>query len=233
MNTLIQILKDWFASQQLVYVSGNLLLFYVRGNKRRHVSPDVLVVKGVPRGDRLNYILWEEGKGPDFIIELTSSSTRHKDTSRKFKLYQDVLKVKEYFLFDPLGDYLHPRLQGYRLRAGKYVKYVPIRAMQGRLPSQIIGLHLEQDEEALRLYDPATGRWLPTARERIAQAETARERAELAEQRAELARGQAELALQRTELARQQEAFAHQQAEAELERLRRQLEELGRSPQQP
>jgi hypothetical protein len=39
MLDLIETLKIWYEDQQRVYVSGNLLLFYVRGNKRRHISP--------------------------------------------------------------------------------------------------------------------------------------------------------------------------------------------------
>jgi Uma2 family endonuclease len=186
MLDLIETLKEWYAPQERVYVSGNLLLFYVRGNKRRHLSPDVFVVKGVPKGNRLNYILWEEGKAPQLVIELTSSSTRHEDVSRKFRLYQDVLQVKEYFLFDPFGDYLQPQLQGYRLRAGVYH---PIRPVEGRLPSGVVDLHLESSGEELRLYDPATGRWLLTPRERIRQAEAElqqeRRRAEAEQRRAE------------------------------------------------
>jgi Uma2 family endonuclease len=193
MEDLIRILKAWYEHQQRVYVSGNLLLFYVRGNKRRHISPDVFVVKGVPKGDRLNYIVWEEGKGPYLVIELTSSSTRHEDVSRKFRLYQDVLKVKEYFLFDPHGDYLQLRLQGYRLRGGKYQA---VRVVEGRLPSRVLGLHLEADGENLRLYDPAAQRWLPTQDERIAQAQASlrqeRQRAEQERQRAEQERQRAD-----------------------------------------
>ena len=67
MADLIQTLKDWYARQERVYVSGNLLLFYARGNKRRHIAPDVFVVKGVPKGNRLNYILWEEREAPQFL----------------------------------------------------------------------------------------------------------------------------------------------------------------------
>jgi Uma2 family endonuclease len=129
--------------------------------------------KGVPKGDRLNYILWEERKAPQLVIELTSSSTRHEDVRRKFLLYQDTLKVKEYFLFDPHGDYLDPQLQGYRLRGGVYQA---VRPVQRRLPSRVLDLHLEADGNLLRLYDPATGRWLPTDRERIRQAEAEVER---------------------------------------------------------
>src|SRR5438552_11715171 len=146
MNALIEILMAFYQAQPRVYVSGNLLIFYEPGNKRRHVSPDVFVVKGVPTGDRLNYLVWEEGKGPDIVIELTSSSTRREDVKKKFDLYQDTLKVKEYFLFDPLGDYLDPPLRGYRLRKGVYQ---PIHEVTGRLPSQVLGLHLEREGNQL------------------------------------------------------------------------------------
>src|SRR5205085_5324109 len=61
MGALIAILKAFFQAHPRVYVSGNLLIFYEPDNKRRHVSPDVFVVKGVPKGDRLNYLVWKEG----------------------------------------------------------------------------------------------------------------------------------------------------------------------------
>jgi Uma2 family endonuclease len=196
MNALIHTLKLWYASRR-VYVSGNLLLFYEEGNPRRHVSPDVFVVKGIASHDRPNYLLWQERKGPSVVIELTSSSTRREDQQSKYQLYQDVLRVKEYFLFDPLGDYLTPPLQGHRLRQGSYH---PIRVVKGRLPSQVLQLHLEGNGRELRLYDPATGGWLPTPLERAVQAEAARQQAEV----------------------------ARRQAEAETERLRRELAELRR-----
>ncbi len=162
-----QTLSLWYANDPDVYVSGNLLLYYVRGNKRRHVAPDVFVVKGVPKRTRDCYLLWEEGKGPDAVVELTSSSTRKEDTTKKFLLYRDVLKVREYFLFDPRGDYLKPSLQGFRLSRGNYVD---IPMVDGRLPSKALGLHLERSGTDLRFFDPVTGEWLPTLAE-IAQHE--------------------------------------------------------------
>lgn len=48
-NDLIESLDIWYEDDPLVYVSGNLLLYYVPGNKRRHVSPDVFVVRGVTK----------------------------------------------------------------------------------------------------------------------------------------------------------------------------------------
>lgn len=83
--------------------------------------------------------------------------------------------VQEYFLFDPLGDYLAPPLQGYRLRRGQYTA---IRAVKGRLPSQVLGLHLESTGKDLRLFDSATGNWLVTPREKIEQVERSLEQAE-------------------------------------------------------
>lgn len=101
MVDLIQTLKRYYAAEPNVYVSGNLLLYYVPGDKRRHVSPDVFVVKGIPKGERDYYLLWEEAKGPDFVIELTSASTRDEDLDERFRLYRDVLRVREHVLFDP------------------------------------------------------------------------------------------------------------------------------------
>lgn len=176
MFDLIKTLQAHYADQAMVYVSGNLLVYYVPGDKRRHLSPDVFVVKGVPKRERINYLIWEEGQAPDFVIELTSSSTRREDQSKKFRLYEQVWRVPEYFLFDPFGDYLNPALQGYRLRGGNYAA---IRPIMGRLPSKSTGLHLEQQGPALRLFDPVTRQLLPTPLERISQVELALERSEV------------------------------------------------------
>jgi Uma2 family endonuclease len=200
---LLEPLREWFASDPMVYIGANMFVHYERGNRNRHVSPDVFVVKGVPkdvRPKRRNYRVWEEGRAPDFIVEFTSESTREEDQTTKRAIYQDLLRVSEYFLFDPFEEYLHPPLQGYRLTKGAYR---PIRPLKGRLPSKVLGLHLEADGELLRLYDPAAGRRLPIPPE----VEEARKLAEAE---------------------RATEATARQRAEAEVERLRRELEELRR-----
>jgi Uma2 family endonuclease len=187
MFDLIEVLKARYAGDPDTYVSGNLLLFYDPKDKRKHLSPDCMVVFGVPDEERLNYLTWEEGKGPDVVFELTSSSTKSEDTRKKFEKYRDVLKVREYFLFDPYEDYLDPSMQGYRLRGGQYVTIQP---RDGRLPSQLLGLHLERDGSDLRLWDPATGLHLEPARRQLEatheQLADALRRAEAAE--AELAR---------------------------------------------
>jgi Uma2 family endonuclease len=191
MLNLIETLTRFFAGRK-VYTSGNLLVFYEEGNRRRHVSPDVFVVRGVEPHLRPNYLIWAERKAPEFVIELTSSTTRENDLTGKMQLYRDVLRVKEYFLFDPRGDYLEPRLQGYRLRGDQYV---PIRPREGRLPSQVTGLHLEADGDNLRLWNPDTGAWelTPTEVAQAAQAQAAQAQAELQQARAQLAALQAQL----------------------------------------
>jgi Uma2 family endonuclease len=178
-------LEAYYENDPDVYVSGNLLMFYVPENKRRHVAPDVFVVKGVPKKQRENYLIWEEGKGPDVVIEITSKTTRKEDMVTKFNLYRDVIKVREYFLFDPRGDYLDPTLQGYRLSRGEYA---PIAPVSDRLPSNVLGLYLEQNGRQLRFWDPQTREWLPTPQEARQHAESAVGRLEksVREMRAEL-----------------------------------------------
>jgi hypothetical protein len=56
-------------------------------------------------------------------------------------------------------------------------QYIRIQPVDGRLPSEVLGLHLEMHGKELRLYDPKTGRWLPTRSEVIEQAEAARQQA--------------------------------------------------------
>lgn len=219
MLILIEVLRTFYAGKR-VYVSGNLLVFYEPGNRRRHISPDVFVVRGVENYQRPNYLIWEERCGPEVVIELTSSTTRREDQRRKMELYQDTLRVREYFLFDPLGDYLTPPLQGYRLRKGVYH---PIRTVNGRLYSQVLKLYLERFGRDLRLWDPATQQWLPTPAEREQQAE---QRVEIAAERAEGAVERAETAERQLEAANRAKQEAEERAaalEAEVARLRKML----------
>jgi Uma2 family endonuclease len=201
---VINVLIAWFAKRR-VYVWGNMFLYYVLGDPRKSVSPDVMVIKGVNQARKRRTIkVWEENnRTPSVTIEITSRKTRREDTVPKFALYQDVLKVREYFLFDPFAEYLDPPLKGYRLRNGVYQ---PISAVDGRLPSRELGLHLEAHGEELRLWHPATGQWLPTQKEALQRVEEARQRAEAELQEAEVARqlAQAETERLRAELAAMQ-----------------------------
>ena len=72
MIDLIEALKDFFRDDPLVYVSGNLLIYFQEGDPRVCVAPDVFVVKGVAKKRRRIYKVWEEKKAPDFVLELSN-----------------------------------------------------------------------------------------------------------------------------------------------------------------
>ena len=175
MVDLIHCLREWFRDDPQAYVAGNLLLYYEEGDPNASVAPDVFVVKGVPCGPRPIFKVWEEGRGPDLVIEVTSKSTRLEDLGRKKALYAD-LGVQEYLLFDPLHDWLSPPLAGYRLEEGEWVR---TETVSGRLASEVTGLEFGVVEGRLRVFDPETGAVLPTPHEEAA----ARRAAEAREKR--------------------------------------------------
>ena len=152
-----------------VYVGSNNFLYYERGNPRAVVAPDVYVVVGAPAGLRDTYMLWNEPKGPDFVLEVTSASTRRDDERRKRDVYA-ALGVREYFLYDPRAEYLAPPLQGWRLHEGVYraVPAVPVLTNRGvSVASEVLGLELRDERETrrVRLRDPETGELLLTHEE--------------------------------------------------------------------
>jgi len=181
----------WYANDVLarryrdrpdVYVSANLFVYYEEGNPRAVVAPDVFVVLGVASHDRRTYKVWEEGKGPDFVLEVTSRSTRGTDQGSKRWVYAK-LGVSEYWRFDPTGDYLDPPLVGERLEGGRYVRLPLDSSREGSLASRsaVLGLDLVVAQGRLRFRDPATGQDLPASEDlerRVAQETRAREAAE-------------------------------------------------------
>lgn len=183
MNDLIFELETHFRNQTDVYISGNLLIYYVEGNPGKRVAPDVFLVRGVSKRKRRIYKLWEEGSAPDVIFEISSRQTWRDDLQSKWKLYEQ-LGVKEYFIFDPEYDYLKDEpLIGYRLESGQYEQ---LEIKEGRIHSDALGLDLIDTGETLRLFDPQEEKFLQTSKEA---AETLMEtQAELTRLRSELDR---------------------------------------------
>ena len=152
-------LREHFEQRDDVYVGANMFLYYEENNPRAVIAPDVFVVIGTPKRLRDSYLLWNEPKVPDFVLEITSRSTRREDQGRKKRVYAS-LGIGEYFLFDPTGDYLRPRLQGFVLRQGRYERLPAVRLARGEpsLRSDAVGLNLLVRGETLRLFDPERGR---------------------------------------------------------------------------
>ena len=194
-----------------VYVGMNNFLYYERGNPRAVVAPDVYVVTGAPASPpRDTYMLWKEPKGPDFVLEVTSASTRRNDERRKRDVYA-ALGVREYFLYDPRAEWLAPPLQGWRLHEGAYRAVPAVTVLPNRgvaVASEVLGLELrdERAERRVRLRDPATGEVLLTHDE----SERAREEAERA---------------------REEEAAARRAAEARVAELEARLRALEGAPE--
>jgi Uma2 family endonuclease len=157
----VESLKIHFQDRNDVYVAGNIFFYYEEGETSEVVAPDVLVVIGAEKHKRRTYKLWEEPKAPDFILEITSSSTRSKDQGAKKGLYQ-FLGVTEYFCYDPTGDYLNPPLLGYRLEEGRYVAIAPKEVTPTKVvvPSTILGLDLRVVGGEFRFVDFTTSREL-------------------------------------------------------------------------
>ena len=126
----------------------------------------MFVVLGAPDHKRRSYKVWEEPKGPDFVLEITSHSTRSADQGPKRRIYAEI-GVQEYWLFDPTGDWLDPPLEGLRFVADRYVRLPSRTSADGSLSgrSDVLGLDLRAADGRLRLYDPVTGRDLPSSEE--------------------------------------------------------------------
>jgi Uma2 family endonuclease len=235
---LIIMLQHYYEHQE-VYVTGDLLFYYEEGNPRRYVVPDVFVVRNHPPGDRRVYKLWEEGRAPEIVFEITSPSTKTVDLNKKMELYAD-LGVREYFLFDPLDEYLRPPLQGYRLVEDTY-RPIPTR-QPNTFDSEVLNLTIRLVGRSLELIQ-ANGQRLLTPDERIEQeARRAEQEARRAEQEAQRAAQEAQRAEQEAQRAEQEAQRAEQEAtqraiaearaaqlEAELAALRRQLGDQPKS----
>lgn len=164
----VEALDIHFQNRQDVYVSGNLFIYYEQGKPECVVSPDTFVVFGVEKRKRRFYKTWEEGdKKPDFVLEITSKSTRSQDQGAKKGIYA-FLGVSEYFQYDPTGDYLRPPLQGLRLREGNYFPIEVTALPDGTqtIWSEVLGLELRSlPGGELRFYNPETRELLRSHRE--------------------------------------------------------------------
>ena len=228
----VSALENYFIERSDVFIAGDLLVYYRINDNRTRVAPDVFVVFGASGNHpRDSWLVWREGKAPDFVMEIASPSTWERDAVEKREIYANM-GVTEYWRFDPTGECFTPELVGETLVEGQYRELPLERDVEGRLwgRSAVLGLDIYAlPDLELRLYDPADRKWLLTPREneeaRLAavaahlESEEARLAAEAAHLESEEARLSAETALQESETARQQ-------LEAENERLREQLRSL-------
>ncbi len=220
MELLINALRLWLDDREDGYVGGNMFIYYslkqVRNQDFR--GPDVFVVLNVPKGERKSWVCWEEGKTPDVVIELLSVSTREVDKGEKKRIYQDQMRVTEYFWYDPFDpdDWAGFELQ----KANSAIAVNP----QGQLVSRVLGLALVRWPGTFQGVFTTWLRWAQLDGTLLLTAE------ELAVQRANQAEAQAEQAQVQAE---QAQARAHQaeqragQAENQVTQIAQNLLQTG------
>jgi Uma2 family endonuclease len=221
MELLVNPLTTWLANRD-AYVGGNMFVYFSPNQVKNHDfrGPDVFVVLDVPKGERKSWVVWEEGKGPDVVIELLSESTAATDKQQKKEIYQRRLRVPEYFWFDPFNP---DDFAGFAIRDNVYEQIMP--NAEGKILSQQLGLVLvhwagqygEANTVWLR-WATLEGDLLPTDQE-IAEQE--RQRAEQERQRTEQERQRAEQA----ELLLEQERQRSQRLAEKLKALGANLED--------
>ena len=130
------------------------------------------------------YVISEQGKPPDFVLEVASESTAQVDINEKRVEYA-VLGIPEYWRFDKTGEHHGERLAGDRLVDGAYVA-LPIEELSdGSLQgySAALELNLRWERGQLAWYDPATGQHILTYDDLRVQLDSERVRADQAEAR--------------------------------------------------
>lgn len=142
---------DWLWREQKDYFIGaNLTIYFSRQQlkNRDFRGPDFFLVKNTQNHPRRSWVVWEEdGKYPDLIIELLSTSTAAIDKAFKKTLYEERFRTQEYFWFSP--DTLE--LAGFKLIDGKYK---PIKFNHSNLLwSNVLGLYLGLEGNKLRYFD--------------------------------------------------------------------------------
>ena len=195
--------------------------------------PDLLIAFDVdPEAHRLSnaYVISEQGKPPDFVLEIASSKTAEVDTGDKRREYAG-LGIPEYWRFDETGEFHGTRLAGDRLVDGAY-RPIPIEQLPGGVLqgySYVLNLHLRWEDGQLRWHDPATGRHIATfegERDRAELEGQARIRAEGDARMERSARVRAEDDARVEREARLREREARLQAEARARELEERLENL-------
>ncbi len=136
-------LERRWAGRDDYFIGANQALYYSALQEKRNDfrAPDVMIMLDVPHRSRKSWVIWQEdGKGPDLVLELLSPTTEAVDRGDKMRIYATLLKVPEYFLYDPDSAVL----EGYRLATKKgrlaYTRQKP--GPKGRLVSECLGLHL-------------------------------------------------------------------------------------------
>jgi Uma2 family endonuclease len=235
----LEVLKQFLEGQQAT-VLANQFMHYVKDGTKGTVAPDVMVIFGVEPGGRDSYVIEKEGAVPSVVFEMTSPGTKAVDKGNKKNLYAG-LGVQEYWLFDPKGEWIKDKLDGYRLISVEEDRILVNRYEQITDGiSQPLGLRLVVEGDLIGFYRLDNGQKLLIPSELAAELrrtclmlEQERERADQTEIVLEQERQQTTQERQRANQAEERAREAEQQAENERlakERMAERLRALGLDP---
>ena len=178
LTEMVHALRVRYEDRPDVYVAGDMFVYYRMNDASANVAPDVFVVFGVDKHTRRSYMVWREGKAPDFVMEITSASTYARDIGEKRDIYA-AIGVTEYWRFDPQRECFDPPLAGERLAADGSYGPIPVGEDEDRILrgySATLGLDICVRDDSLRLYDPINRSWLRNLSEAEAALQATEER---------------------------------------------------------
>lgn len=219
MNLLLDSLRSAWRRRRF-YAGGNMFVYFSETQVKKNTfrGPDVFVVLNTSKRSRKSWVAWQEGKLPEVVIELLSDRTRHVDKGEKMRIYSQLWKTPEYYLFDPWSR----EFIGYRLEHGRYRRIKP--DANGDLDCEWLGLKL-----GLRFgtYDGDQTHWLRwlTRRGKVLlsseeQARAAKERLKNARLAARTAQREAKTAQREAKTALAEAAKERKRAEAAERKLK-------------
>ncbi len=97
-DLLIETAHTWLSLHRPnSYVSGNMFVYFSleQVRNRDYRGPDFFIALDVDPKERLSWVVWEEGKSPDLVIELLSNSTATADKTIKRDIYQNQMRISE------------------------------------------------------------------------------------------------------------------------------------------
>lgn len=191
-------LRRHFGSPESTIVLGEVPIGQRTTRRRRGLLiPDLLIAFNIDRAAVIaskGYSIEEQGKPPDFVLEIASEHTKRNDYEGKRTGYANF-GVREYWRFDPTGgDYYPDGLAGDRLVDGVYVPVAIHRIGDDRYRgySEALNLDVCWEYGQLRWRDPAVQRYIRTYDDAEARAEAAEARADAERQAREAAEARAD-----------------------------------------
>ena len=203
----IYALELYLGNPETTIVLGEVPVGWTPGQNAGIRRPDLLIADNINRAviiEQWGYAIEQQGKPPDFVLEVASATTGGVDYTDKRHDYE-AYRIPEYWRFDPSGgDYHDTALAGDHLVDGVYqpieIEWLDENRCRGY--SEFLGLYVCWEYRELRWYDPETESYLRTHADEVERADREADRAD-------------------------REAAARREAEAELGRLRERLEAMG------